>query len=408
MDLRNVQKNKKKVMDSAKDKDPKYGGSVPYIDYEMTEQDTSWEDPVAEKNKKSFSQVGIDYTDESRGGSFLYVDNSPSYSESKIKGLEVDTLKDALKKHDWMKNYYWKGIPPTLDMYTAKAYSEDVGGVVIRSKSGYNVTSPMQSCMLISKNKNLQIGHTIIIAEENSSVDVISACRTAPSVSDAFHIEIVEMFAAKNAHIKFTMIHNWDNKSIVRPRGIVHLQEGASFENNYILLRPAYDVQLGPTTFMHGANSQASYQNILTSYKGSKLDVGGTVHMPYPNCTTDLRTKSIAYGGDMILRGSINSGADNQFGNIDCKTLVLGDEAKVEAIPSIHSETKNVEMTHEASIGRLDKNKVDYLRSRGISEERAVDLISSSFLIDASKDLPISIRAQISGWVDNISKYAKN
>lgn len=411
MDYRDVKKHGKRVLLESGNKPGKYGGGPSFEKYDYPldgeAEYIDAENPSA-KTKKQLDTVGIDFTDETRGGSYLYVDNTPSYAKVRKKGLEVMPLKDSLKKYEWLKDYYWKGIPPTLDMYTAKAYSENVNGAFIRAKKGEKVQAPAQLCMLINKNQNLQIGHTIIIAEEDAEINVISACSTNGGVDDSFHIEIVEMFAAKNARINFTMIHNWDMKSVVRPRGMIHLAEGAHFTNNYVLLKPSHNVQLAPTTFMEGKNCSASYQNILASYKESNIDVGGAVQMPYDNCRADLFTKSLAFGGRSILRGNIVGRGTDQWGNINCKTLILNPEANVQAIPYIETNRREVEMIHEASVGKLDETKVEYLQTKGLTRPEAIQLLSSSFLMEASKNFPLNIKAQVAGWIEDIDAYAKN
>ena len=49
---------------------------------------------------------------------------------------------------------------------------------------------------------------------------------------------ISEFFVKKNAKLSFTMIHNWAEDMVVRPRSVAQVEEGGLFLNNYICMKP--------------------------------------------------------------------------------------------------------------------------------------------------------------------------
>jgi len=70
-------------------------------------------------------------------------------------------------------------------------------------------------------------------------------------------------------------------------------------------------------------------------------------------------------------------------GYSSCDGLILG-KGKILTIPALESE-KNSEHYHEASIGKIDREALEYLMSKGISEERAKELYIRGFFFS---DLP--------------------
>ena len=60
---------------------------------------------------------------------------------------------------------------------------------------------------------------------------------------------------------------------------------------------------------------------------------------------------------------------------MSCQSLMLDDQSRSDTIPAMDIRAKNVDIGHEATIGRIGDDKVFYLMSRGISEEEARTMI---------------------------------
>ena len=69
-------------------------------------------------------------------------------------------------------------------------------------------------------------------------------------------------------------------------------------------------------------------------------------------------------------------------GHLDCQGLVVGEKAMIRLVPSLVVKNKNALLTHEASIGKISEDELNYLRSRGLNKSEAIDLIVSGFLAD--------------------------
>jgi Fe-S cluster assembly scaffold protein SufB len=67
-------------------------------------------------------------------------------------------------------------------------------------------------------------------------------------------------------------------------------------------------------------------------------------------------------------------------GHLDCQCLMTDKQAKVSLVPEVVCENKEAQVTHEASIGKISEEQLNYLRTRGLTEEKALNLIISGFL----------------------------
>lgn len=92
----------------------------------------------------------------------------------------------------------------------------------------------------------------------------------------------------------------------------------------------------------------------------------------------------------------IRPGAKGTDGRQKEQTLMLSDDARADAIPSLLIEERDVYAAHAASSGPVDKLAIFYLMSRGISEEEAVSLIVQGFLAPVIDAIPVSdLRQQV-------------
>jgi Fe-S cluster assembly protein SufD len=87
------------------------------------------------------------------------------------------------------------------------------------------------------------------------------------------------------------------------------------------------------------------------------------------------------------------------------KTLLLDRDAEMDSKPELEIYADDVKCSHGATVGELDDTALFYLRTRGIDEAAARDMLVSAFLNEAVEelrdpDLAEAFRARIAGWVD--------
>ena len=98
------------------------------------------------------------------------------------------------------------------------------------------------------------------------------------------------------------------------------------------------------------------------------------------------------FDGKIIVR----PGASKTQARQTNKNLLLSDDAVVNTKPLLEIFNNDVKCNHGATIGRLDLNQIFYLRSRGVSEERAKNMLTTAFAGDVLSQMKIrSIRARL-------------
>lgn len=129
-----------------------------------------------EESKKTLLQVGVVPSEEGRSGSLIVLDNAVSHSSLKDKNVELMSTQKALEKYEWLKDYSWKLVSVDTDKYTAKTYLENADGYFIRVPAGKKSSLPVQTCLLLGRDKIFQTVHNIVIVEEGASLDIITGC----------------------------------------------------------------------------------------------------------------------------------------------------------------------------------------------------------------------------------------
>ncbi|MEE1133361.1 MAG: SufD family Fe-S cluster assembly protein, partial [Methanobrevibacter sp.] len=341
---------------------------------------------VDKKTKRTLLKVGVDTESEERSGSFLQMDQSNVFSHSISDSIELMNTQMALEKYSWLQDYMWKAVKPDADKYTAKtALNEKENGVLsgyfVRSLPGTKEVMPVQACMFISDEDIMQTAHNVIIAEENSELHLITGCATGDDVGSAMHVGVSEMYLKPGSKITFTMVHNWAEQVEVRPRTGVKLMDDSTYINNYILTSPVSTIQSFPTAYCDGENSRAIFQSIQGGKKDSIIDVGSRVLLNAKGARGEVISRAVAQDESKIYaRGHLAGTVPDVKGHLECHGLVLSNDSFIYAVPELEASSANLEMSHEAAVGKISEDEINYLTSRGIEEEDAESMIVRGFL----------------------------
>lgn len=353
---------------------------------------------------KEASKAGIDTSEDNRSGTLFHVDQSTIYSKVNefFKGkIELMDTHDALQKYPWIKNYWWKLVDKEKDEFTRKVSKNFSGGYFMRILPNVEVTVPLQSCLMITEGDLEQRVHNIIIAEEGSKAHIITSCVQHPVADQASHLGVSEIYVKKGAMLNFTMIHNWGEKTLVRPRSAALIEDQGTFVSNYICLKPVRDVQMYPVANCNGRDSKVSFNSILYGHKDSVLDIGSKAVLNGADSKAEMITRAIAReGATMIVKGMIDGNNSNCKGHLECRGLILDDESFIHSVPELIARKKGTEITHEAAVGKISEKEIIYLMTRNLSRDQAVSMIVRGFMDVGIMGLPKALKEEVNHIVD--------
>lgn len=350
-------------------------------------------------------KAGLDAEGKNRSATYVHLDQSTI--ASKVNELyegkmELMDVKVALKKYSWLEGYMWNLVSKDKDEFTRKVAENYSGGYFMRIHPGVEISFPLQSCLLITQQNLEQRVHNIIIAEENSKAHIITSCLQHSSVPKAAHLGVSEIYVKKGAMLNFTMIHQWSENTLVRPRSAAQIDDKATFVSNYVCMRPVRDVQMYPIGYCRGEDSRASFNSILYGHRNSQLDIGSKAVLLGKGSKAEMVSRAIAReGSKMIIRGMIEGDNTDCKGHLECRGLLMDNESIMQSIPELIAKKKGVEITHEAAVGKISEKEITYLMTRKLSKEEAVSLIIRGFMDVSILGLPNNLNTEIKSIVDS-------
>ncbi|HHW68947.1 MAG TPA: Fe-S cluster assembly protein SufB [Tenericutes bacterium] len=351
---------------------------------------------LIDAEEKYLSGIGAQYESE-----VVYHNMIKELEDKNIIFCDTDT---GLKKHpEIFKKYFNNLVKYDENKYTALNGAVWSGGTFIYVPPHTKIERPLQSYFRINSENMGQFERTIIIVDEGSELHYMEGC-TAPTYStDSLHAAVVEIYVNKNAKCRYTTIQNWsdDVYNLVTKRAIV--EEGGLME--WIDGNIGSKVNMKyPTCILNGPYAKGNCISIAVAKEKQIQDTGAKMIHLAPYTSSNIISKSIALkGGNSSYRGTVNitKNAHNSKSIIKCDTIILDDESKSDTIPKNIVSNDSSYLEHEATVSKISKDKLFYLMSRGINEERAKELLIMGFIDKFKDELPMEYAVELNALLKN-------
>ncbi|MDY6893058.1 MAG: SufD family Fe-S cluster assembly protein [Chloroflexota bacterium] len=398
------------LAEKALDKKAALGEDIDVAAYDVSDEKHAYQEqlsdlPSEDKNRMLGVGVTMDNIGQ-RGGTFIQKDNSLVHSSSSQSGVEVMNIAQALETYDWLTDYWWRAVSVDADKFTANVGLAQNNGYFIRTLPGVKTVYPVQACLYIAHQNLAQKVHNIIIAEEDSELHIITGCASHPMQASGLHLGISEFYVKRGARITFTMIHNWSPEIEVRPRSAAIIEDNGVFINNFVCMKPAHTLQMYPSVRCVGENTVVRFNSILVASPGSTMDVGSQVLLEGKGSRAEIISRAITTGGTIIARGYIAGSAPEVKGHLECRGLILSEEKGgiIHAIPELKGELAGVDLSHEAAVGKIAEEEVEYLMARGLTRDEATSMIVRGFLRVDIEGLPQELAAELKQAIETSEK----
>jgi Fe-S cluster assembly scaffold protein SufB len=362
--------NYKEKARAAADKKGTLGEDIDLSKYIVSDDEYPYQsDPsnLPREAKEQMLTAGVILDDPSqRSGTYIQMDNTPVHSSITEEGVEVMPVSQAMEKYDWFGDYWWKVVAVDQDKYTANIELNHYNGYFIRALPGQKMMLPVQACLYLAKEKLMQNVHNVIIAEEDSEMHIITGCTTATADEPGLHLGVSEFYVKRGAKITFTMMN--------------------------------------PLARCIGDNATARFNSILVTGEGSSLDSGSRVILDGKGSRTEIISRAITTGGNILARGYIEGNAPDVKGHLECRGLILGEKGVIHAIPELKGTLAGIDLSHEAAVGKIAEEEVEYLMARGLTRDEATAAIVRGFLRVDIEGLPPLLSAELKRAVEASEK----
>lgn len=396
-------------------KNPKFGPPLPInfdiIHYykKISDEVTDDWNKVDHDIKDTFDKIGL-IDSEKRyldgvGAQFesevVYHNMIEELIEKNVIFCDTDT---ALKKYpELFKQYFNHLVKYDENKYTALNGAVWSGGTFIYVPPNTTIDRPLQSYFRINSKNMGQFERTIIIVDENSHLHYMEGCTAPTYTSDSLHAAVVEIYVKKNASCRYTTIQNWssDVYNLVTKRAIVEENGKMEWIDGNIGSKTNMKY---PSCILNGKGAKGDCITIAVASSGQIQDTGAKMIHLAPYTESNIISKSIAAkGGNASYRGTVNitKKAEHSKSVVKCDTIIVDDQSKSDTIPINKIENQTSLIEHEATVSKISKDKLFYLMSRGINEEKAKELIIMGFIDRFREELPMEYAVELNKLLKN-------
>ena len=351
---------------------------------------------LMDAEKKYLAGVGAQFESE-----VIYHNMLEELVKKNVIFCDTDT---ALKKYpDLFKKYFNKLVKYDENKYTALNGAVWSGGTFIYVPPHTKIERPLQSYFRINSKNMGQFERTLIIVDDDSDVHYMEGCTAPTYTSDSLHAAVVEIYVGKNAKCRYTTIQNWssDVYNLVTKRAIVD-------ENG---LMEWIDGNVGsktnmkyPACILKGTGAKGNCISIAVASTNQIQDTGAKMIHLAPNTVSNIISKSISNkGGNATYRGTVKiiDKAVNSKSTVKCDTIILDDISKSDTIPENIVNNNSSFIEHEATVSKISQEKLFYLMSRGLNEEKAKELLIMAFIDKFKEELPMEYAVELNALLKN-------
>ena len=175
--------------------------------------------------------------------------------------------------------------------------------------------------------------------------------------------------------------------------------EGAhNFVANGVVVHNSKITMKYPSCYLRGRGARGEVLSLALAGEGQNQDAGGKLMFLAPDTSGEIISKSVSHkGGRTSYRGlvRVSHNAQRVKCNVRCDALILDDQSRSDTYPTMKVDEDNVRIGHEASVSKIDADKLFYLMSRGLSEVEATSLIVNGFIEPIVKELPLEYAVEL-------------
>jgi Fe-S cluster assembly protein SufB len=320
-------------------------------------------------------------------------------------GIIFCPFSEAVRRHpDLIRRYLGSVVPYTDNFFAALNAAVFSDGTFVYVPKGVRCPMELSTYFRINARASGQFERTLIIADEASEVSYLEGCTAPRRDENQLHAAVVELVAMKDARIKYATVQNWYPGDAEGRGGIYNFvtKRGECRGDN---ARIAWtQVETGsaitwkyPSCILRGDNSVGEFHSVALTNRRQQADTGTKMIHIGRNTRSTIVSKGISAGhGSNTYRGLVKvlEGATNARNHTRCDSLLMGPDCAAHTFPTIEVRDPSARVEHEATTSKIGDDQLFYLRSRGLTEDDAVDLIVNGFCKEVLRELPMEFAVE--------------
>ena len=320
-------------------------------------------------------------------------------------GVVFCPFSEAVLNHPELLEQYLGTVVPYTDNFFATLNSAVfTDGSFVYVPKGVRCPMELSTYFRINAANTGQFERTLIIADEGSHVSYLEGCTAPMRDENQLHAAVVELVALADANIKYSTVQNWYPGDEEGRGGIYNFVtkrgecRGANSRISWTQVETGSAITWKyPSCVLSGENSVGEFYSVALANHYQQADTGTKMIHIGRNTRSTIVSKGISAGhGQNTYRGLVKilpsaAGARNYT---QCDSLLMGDRCGAHTFPYMEIRNPGAVVEHEATTSKIADDQLFYCRSRGISEEDAVNMIVNGFCKAVFKELPMEFAVE--------------
>ncbi len=313
------------------------------------------------------------------------------------EGLEIIDLAHA--NSSAVANQYLGKLALNEDrIFTAINTAYATGGVVIIANEKVVTPKPIHIIHLQATNDGISQPRVLLVAKKNSHLQVIQSYKSTVNTR-TFTNSVVEIVVEQNAKLEYNKVQIENEESLQLATEQVYQERDSFFSINTITLNGSW-VRNNLNIVIDGENCETHLNGIYPLSGHQHVDNHTLVDHRQPHCVSyELYKGILGDNSTGVFNGKVFVRRDAQKTNAfqQNANIVLSENAQVNTKPELEIYADDVKCSHGCTTGQFDDEAVFYLRSRGISEQSARNMLVYAFAGEVLDKINIEpLRQQVS------------
>ncbi len=322
------------------------------------------------------------------------------YTEAvaRIEGLEgadagevvVIPLAEAAESHGELVRERLGSLVAADDAFTARNEARWRDGVLVHVPAGARLEQPLRLTIAGGPGEEIE-WRALIVLEDGAEAEI---WERYTSDGEALFNGVVELVVGDGANLRYVCEQELSTESWVFATQRAEVGRDAALDWVALGFGSARG-KVRMETKLAGRGSSAKVTGAYAGTGAQHLDYDTTQEHAAPDTVSDLAFRGVlAERSTAVWRGMIrvDPGAQRTDAFQESRNLLLSTDAHADAIPGLEIEADDVRCTHAAAVAQVDPEQLYYLRSRGLGDEHAKQLVIEGFLqelVERAHDGPI-------------------
>jgi Fe-S cluster assembly protein SufD len=320
------------------------------------------------------------------------------------KGLTLCSLVDAVKSNSPVfEKHYAQYADVNADPFIALNTAMTKDGVFIHVAKNTIIEKPIHIIHISTTVLNTIIHpRNLIIVDENAQAKIIESFETVDSTTKTFNNALTEIVINENAIVDHYKIQDENEWGYLMNTTQVIQKKQSVFSTHTFTLSGSL-VRNNLTLVLDGEHIESHLNGLYLTTGNQVVDNHTLVDHRKPNCNSNELYKGIIDGkSTATFNGKIFVRKDAQKTNAfqSNKNILLSEAGTINTKPQLEIYADDVKCSHGTSTGKLDEDKIFYLRARGLSSESAKKLLMHAFASEVVDTIKIEpLREYVTGKI---------